>query len=131
MNQSKRFAILLEHAEPSGVVGRGRRFVDTGFPLVFNDLGDFVENTTRNRTLLKDPGDVRDMGDLDRSEVFRVEGTSLAIDPGEGGIVVAQNPLSELDLLGVEQIISNRHLVVTFLGHPTSRDEVWRVGRKR
>ena len=31
----------------------------------------------------------------------------------------------------VEQIVSNRHLVVTFLGHLTSRDEVWRVGRKR
>ena len=73
---------------------------------------------------------MRDMGDLDRSEVFRVKGPSFTIGPGEGGIVVAQNPLGELDLLRVEQIVSNRHLVATFLGHPTSRDEVWRVGRK-
>ena len=50
MYQAKRFAILLEDAEPTAVVRGGRWLVDTRSPFVFNDLDDFVENASGDRS---------------------------------------------------------------------------------
>lgn len=87
VHKSQGFAILLEDTEPAAVVRRGGRFVHSRTPLVLDDLRDFGEQSTGNRTLPENPRNMLDMGDLDGVEVLWVEGTSLVIVPSKSGVV--------------------------------------------
>ena len=58
--QSERFPILLEYAEPSGPVGRVRRFVYARFDLSLDRLADLAVNAGRNGDIALDPGLVLD-----------------------------------------------------------------------
>jgi hypothetical protein len=98
MDEAKGLSILLEDTEPSTVVGRRRRLIDTRFPLILDDLDNLVEDTSRDRTLSKYPGDVRDMRDFDGSEILWIEGTSLIVCPSKSSVVLTEDPLDELDL---------------------------------
>ena len=119
VHQTKRLSILLVDAEPTTVVRRGRGLVDSRAPLVLDDLSDFVEDPPRNRSLAKNPGNVRDVGDLDRREVLRIKGSSLFISPSEGCIVSTDNPLDQLDLLRqCQEYYKNSTLFAQFLSYP-------------
>jgi hypothetical protein len=93
MHETKRLSILLVDTEPATVIRRRRRLIDTRTPLVFDDLSDFVEDTARNRTLSEYPRDMRDMRNLDRREVLRIESSSFVVSPSKGSVVLAENPL--------------------------------------
>ena len=127
MDKSERFAILFEHAEPAGVVGGRRGFVDTRFPLVLDDFRNFSKNTTRDRALLKHPRDMSNVGNFNRGKVFWIEGASFTVVPSEGRFVSAENPIGKFDFLGSQKVVTNKHSLVVILGDPASWDKFRRV----
>jgi hypothetical protein len=130
MDQAEGLSVLLNDAEPATVVRRRRRLVNSGSPLLLNDLSNFVENTARNRALAKNPWNVRYVGNLDRIEVLGVKGSSLVVRPGKRGVMRADNPLGELDLFRIEEILSERHLIASFSSESAGWNEDRRMGGK-
>lgn len=106
MNEAQRLAILLEDTKPPAIIGRGRRFIYARAPLVLDDLGDVVEDPAGNWTLSKCPGSMCDMRNFNGVEVRGVEGSSLVIGPGEGGVMLANDPFRELYFLGQQETLT-------------------------
>ena len=79
--------------------------------LVLDDLGDFIKNPARDRTLLEYPGNVCNVWDLNWCEVLRIEGSSFVVSPSEGSIMCADDPLCQPDFLGKQELPVDRHLV--------------------
>ena len=80
---------------------------------------------------MKNPGNVRDVGDLNGRKVLRVKGSSFFVSPSEGSIVSTDDPLDQLDLLRQQEVLANLHLVVAFPSDTTGRCEVGRIGGER
>ena len=79
--RSQRFPIRLEDTEPLGAIGGIRLLVDSGRNLVLNDLADLVVESSRNRNVSLDPGNMGDDGHDNRREEIFSELASLAVVP--------------------------------------------------
>ena len=71
------------------------------------------------------------MQNLDGIEVLRIKGASFTVHPCKGLVVGRDNPLSELDLFGEEEIFAQRHLISTLSSEATSGDEIGGMSGKR
>src|SRR5580698_956962 len=74
---------------------------------------------------------MRNVRNLNRSKELSVEGSSLIIDPGKGGVVRAHHPLRQFHFFRPQEFSSNRHLVPSLKSESSSRNEFRRMGRKR
>ena len=85
--QSERFPILLEYAEPSGPVGRVRRFVYASLNLLEDNRTDFLVQSRRYWNITLDPRFVGYDWNGDWGEEVLSETPSLLVIPGEGFVV--------------------------------------------
>ena len=96
MDEAKRFAVLLDDAEPTRTIGRIRRLVDPGVDFASNDLADFVVDARRDGNVALHPRSVGNNGDLDGWEEVCSKRTALRIVPSERSIVEAHEVVDEI-----------------------------------
>jgi hypothetical protein len=98
VNEPKRFAVLLDDAEPFQPIRGVGSLVYSGVDFTSNDLTDFVIDAQGYGYISLSPWLMRDSGYLNRWEEVFAEMPSLGFSPREGVVLLAHKLMDEFAL---------------------------------